>query len=167
MAHPVTWFQISGADGKALQGFYKKVFAWKMTKAPDGSGMMMVHKEEGGIAGGIGSAPASGTTVYVDAAHLERQLAKIERNGGKTTMPPMELPAGMGRIAVFSDPAGNTVGLWQQPKSAPPAPRKAAAKRAAAKKAAAPKKAAKKAAAPKKAAKKAAAPKKAAARKRR
>lgn len=33
--------------------------------------------------------------------------------GGTTVAPPMELPGGFGRIAVFTDPDGNPVGLGE------------------------------------------------------
>ena len=36
MAHPVTWFQITGKDGGRLQTFYKDVFAWRIKPSPDG-----------------------------------------------------------------------------------------------------------------------------------
>lgn len=37
-------------------------------------------------------------------------LKEIEARGGKTLMEPMEVPGGP-TIAMFSDPAGNVVGL--------------------------------------------------------
>ncbi len=30
MANPVTWFEITGKDGKKLQDFYGGVFGWKI-----------------------------------------------------------------------------------------------------------------------------------------
>jgi uncharacterized protein len=162
MGHPVNWFQIQGQDAKGLQGFYKKVFAWKMQPSPDGSPMAMVSREQGGIDGGIGASMdgQKNVTVYVGVSDIRGHLAKIEKAGGKTAMPPMELPQGMGFIAGFSDPAGNWVGLWQPGKAVAAAKsngatkaKKAAPKRKAKAKArAAAKKPAKKAA--KKAAKK-------------
>lgn len=169
MGHPVNWFQVSGSDGKSLQDFYKKIFAWKMSPSPDGS-MMMVAREEGDIDGGIAKSMdgQSGVTVYVGVADIDAHLKKIAKAGGKTAMPKMELPAGMGFIAGFNDPAGNWIGLWQPGQAAAPAkaaPKKVAkpapkAKAAPAK--AAPKAKAKAKAAPKAAPKAKAAPKKAA-----
>jgi predicted enzyme related to lactoylglutathione lyase len=121
VAHPVTWFQISGRDGAALEAFYKKVFDWKMNPAPDGS-MQMVEPEDGGIPGGVG-ASRDGThsvTIYANVDDIAAQLKKIQDSGGEVAMPPMELPEGMGWIAGFTDPAGNWVGLWQPGKTAEP-----------------------------------------------
>ncbi len=143
MTHPVNWFQIQGRDGKGLQAFYKQVFGWQMDPGPDG--MSMVKGEAGGMSGGIGASMsgASSVAVYVGVPNLEAQLGKIKKAGGKQAMPPMELPQGMGRIAGFTDPGGNWIGLWQAGK-AMTAPTKAPAKKASAKKASA-KKAARKA----------------------
>jgi predicted enzyme related to lactoylglutathione lyase len=130
MGNPVNFFQISAADGGSLQNFYKQVFAWKMSPGP--SGLMMVASEKGGIGGGVGSSQngASSVAVYVDVADVSAHLAKVEQAGGKTALPPTELPGGMGTIAGFLDPAGNWIGLWQSPKKvAKRAPARAPAKR--------------------------------------
>lgn len=149
MAHPVNWFEIDGADGKALAAFYKKVFGWKMSAG--GGGMMMVSSEPGGIPGGIATSMdgTSRVQIYVSVADIDNHLAKIEKAGGKTAMARMELPGGWGFIAGFTDPANNWIGLWQpgaaaagqaaakeEPKAKPGA-KKAAAKKPAAKKPAA------------------------------
>ena len=130
MAHPVTWFQISGRDGAALEDFYKKIFDWKMTTSPDGS-MQMVDAEEGGIPGGVGASRdgSHSVTVYANVDDIAAHLKKIQDAGGEVAMPPMELPQGMGWIAGFNDPAGNWVGLWQ-PGKPPEAPAKASKKSA-------------------------------------
>jgi predicted enzyme related to lactoylglutathione lyase len=144
VAHPVTWFQISGKDGAALEAFYKDIFDWKMNPSPDGS-MSMVAPEKGGIPGSVGASRdgSANVTVYANVDDIAAHLKRVQDAGGQVAMPPMELPQGMGWIAGFYDPAGNWVGLWQPSK--PPAAAKRASKRAAKKPAAkpAPKKAAK------------------------
>jgi predicted enzyme related to lactoylglutathione lyase len=139
MAHPVTWFQITGRDAGPLATFYKKAFAWKM-KSIQG-GMQMVEAQKPGISGGIGPSQdgSSSVTVYVECPSIETQLKKVEAAGGRLAMPKMELPGGMGFIAGFTDPAGNWVGLWSPPaksaKKAAASPKKKAAPKKAAKKA--------------------------------
>src|SRR5216683_5558438 len=138
MANPVNFFQISAADGKPLQTFYKKVFAWKMTSAPGTGDMSMVAPEKGGIPGGVGSSQngSSSVAVYVSVSDVSAHLKKVEEAGGTTAMLPIDLPGGMGTIAGFVDPAGNWIGLWQaakKPARRAPA-KKASSKRTAAKK---------------------------------
>ena len=43
---------------------------------------------------------------------LDGYLERADKLGGRTLAPPMDLPSGYGRIALFADPDGNTVGLW-------------------------------------------------------
>jgi len=148
--HPVNWFNISGPNGKILHKFYKRIFDWNMTPLPGPMDAQMVAKEADGIPGGIGASSNGlpNVTVYIAVGNLESYLAKVHQAGGQLAMPPMDLPGNMGRIAGFTDPAGNWIGLWQNPtKGALSTPKKraAAAKKPAAKK--------KKAAAPKKKAK--------------
>jgi hypothetical protein len=48
--------------------------------------------------------------VYIEVADLQKALDKIEKLGGKTVNPPMDVPGGP-KLAHFSDPEGNFVGL--------------------------------------------------------
>jgi predicted enzyme related to lactoylglutathione lyase len=125
MGHPVNWFQIAGKNGKKLETFYKKVFAWKMNSMP-GAPMALVDAEPGGIPGGVGASQdgTASVTVYVSVSDVVEHLKLITQAGGSPVMPPMDLPSGMGAIAGFLDPEGNWVGLWQ------PDPLKAGAKAA-------------------------------------
>ena len=68
-----------------------------------------------GIAGHItslGHEPHNYVTVYVAVEDLPAALKKAEGLGGKTIIPPTEVP-GMGQFAWFADPDGNTIGLWK------------------------------------------------------
>ncbi len=127
MAHPVTWFQIQGPDGPALERFYAAAFGWRMTPSPDGR-MAFVSKEKGGIDGGIGTSQSGdrSVSVYVSVDDVDAHLAKVEAAGAKVVMPKLELPDDMGHIAGFLDPAGNWIGLWApRPKAAKARPPKA------------------------------------------
>jgi predicted enzyme related to lactoylglutathione lyase len=111
MAHPVVHFEIVGTDGDALKSFYGEAFGW----AIDSSNPMdygMVERLEGGIGGGVAAAQdgQSRVTIYVQADDLAAALAKVEAAGGTTIMPPEAIPGGP-EIALFTDPAGNLVGL--------------------------------------------------------
>jgi predicted enzyme related to lactoylglutathione lyase len=134
MAHPVTWFQISGKDGNRLQTFYKDVFSWRIKPSGDGMVGMVAPDKPGGIGGGVGVSRdgSPSVAVYVNVKDLTAQLQKVEAAGGRRAMEPLELPGNMGSIAGFLDPEGNWVGIWQPPKKAPkPAARKKAKKPAA------------------------------------
>jgi predicted enzyme related to lactoylglutathione lyase len=117
MGAPVAYFEIISADPERLQRFYADLFDWKVDVDPAmaGYGMVDTGNGDGAVSGGIG--PASdddgpGVRVYLRVDDLDAYLAKADKLGGTTIVPPMDLPGGYGRIALFLDPDGNRVGLW-------------------------------------------------------
>ncbi|MGH2669830.1 MAG: VOC family protein [bacterium] len=113
MAGEVTWFEVTGKDGKKLQDFYSKLFEWKID-ANNPMSYGMVDAKERGIAGGIGAAPDGSTNVtfYVEVDDLQAALDKAEKLGGKTVNPPMDVPGGP-TLAHFADPEGNLIGIME------------------------------------------------------
>src|SRR5690606_10940072 len=60
--------------------------------------------------------------IRIEGETLEEALARIERHGGRTALAPVQI-GHSGRFARFTDPEGNSFGLWQPlPKPAPGAP---------------------------------------------
>jgi uncharacterized protein len=110
MAHRVVHFEICGSDGKKLQDYYSALFGWNV----DASNPMhygLVGDDQTGISGGICKAMVSpSVTFYVAVPDLAAALKRAEQLGGKTVMPPMQVPNGP-EIAQFSDPDGNVIGL--------------------------------------------------------
>ena len=116
MANPVNHFEVIGTDGPKLQRFYRDVFAWTIN-ADNPMGYGMVSPSEGGIGGGVGGTgggpeQGKGVTFYVEVASLEQTLDAVESAGGKTIVPPGDVPGGP-RIAQFEDPEGNRIGLTE------------------------------------------------------
>ncbi len=115
-ARPVVHFEILGPDAPRLQMFYSSLFGWKI----DGENSLqygMVEPGVGGppngIGGGIARSDSPSVTVYVQVADLEETLRRAERMGGKTLVPPTDVPGGP-TVAQFQDPAGNRIGLVKQ-----------------------------------------------------
>jgi hypothetical protein len=115
MATPVVgWFEVTGKDGPALQKFYAKLFGWTVADAGSGSGYGLVEAGEKGIGGGIGASQDGGpgaVTFYVEVDDLAGYLAKAEKLGGQTVVPPTEIPDFGLTFAFFADPEGHVVGL--------------------------------------------------------
>jgi predicted enzyme related to lactoylglutathione lyase len=113
MEHKVIHFEIQGRDGKKTQEFYASLFGWKV----DANNPMeygIVSADAPGIGGGLCQAMGPPmVTFYVSAPDLAEALKKAERLGGKTVMPPHDVPNGP-QIALFSDPDGNVVGLVKE-----------------------------------------------------
>ena len=116
MANPVVHWEVSGKDQKKLQEFYGELFDWKIEVHEEMGGYGMVEQGEGGISGGItGTQPGASpnVTFYVQVDDLQASLDKAESLGGKTLMPPTDLP-GVGRsFAMFQDLEDNAIGLFK------------------------------------------------------
>lgn len=117
MGHPVAYFEVTSEDAPRAQKFYGELFDWNIAADPSMEGYAMVDTGagEGAITGAIGPSMVPGDTgvkVYVRVDDLDGYLARAEQLGGTPLVPPMDLPGGYGRIAVFADRDGNPVGLW-------------------------------------------------------
>ena len=59
----------------------------------------------------LGHEPHQYTIVYVQVDNVQAYLDRATALGGKTLVPPVTIPNGT--FAWFSDPGGNTIGLWK------------------------------------------------------
>jgi predicted enzyme related to lactoylglutathione lyase len=112
MANPVTWFEIIGPDAKAIQKFYRDTFGWTMTP-PTGEEMgyySMLTNHAPGIGGGLGQGGPARVSVYIESADPQKLLDKAIANGA-TMLMPISVITPDTTIGMFSDPAGNTVGI--------------------------------------------------------
>ncbi len=112
MGKPVVHFEVIGRDSPKLQKFYGTLFDWKIdANNPQNYGMVDTGSNKG-IPGGIGSGPdPGGVTFYVQVEDLQATLDRAEKLGGKTLMPPTEIPGAGVTLAAFTDPEGNRIGL--------------------------------------------------------
>ena len=113
--------------------FLKDVFGWKFEEFP----AMKYSTFEAPSAPGGGLQQAenmpAGVVDYILSTDIENTIRKIQHSGGAVVMPKTEIP-GMGWFAVFQDPTGITLALYEakpQPRAAQPARRKATKKRTA------------------------------------
>ena len=115
MANPVVYFEVAGGSAGELQEFYKELFDWKVEKFMPSDEYWHVQKEDDGISGGILQADeavgANYVTIYIQVDDIQAYLDKAESLGGKTLIPPTEIPGGMGQLGMFTDPDGNRIGL--------------------------------------------------------
>jgi uncharacterized protein len=117
MGRPVVHFEIGGRDIQKTSQFFCDLFGW--TTQEMGQVMMIDTGVKAGINGhfnALGHEPFHYVTVYIDVDDVAAYLAKAESLGGKTLIPPIDIPAGT--FAWFADPDGNTIGLWRSNPSA-------------------------------------------------
>ena len=111
MSNPVVHFEIGCRDKAATDQFYSKLFDWEMSEMGPAT---MIDTGSGGIKGHItalGHEPHQFTHLYVQVDDVQAALDKASELGGKTVVPPVEIPTGT--FAWFADPEGNTVALWK------------------------------------------------------
>ena len=109
------------------KSFLKDVFGWKFDDVPEMNYSMFQPPSAPG--GGLQRAEnmPAGVLDYILSEDIENTLRKITSNGGAVVMPKQEIP-GMGWFAVFQDPTGITLALYEataQPRPARTAPKKA------------------------------------------
>jgi predicted enzyme related to lactoylglutathione lyase len=113
MGAPVVHFEIMGGSGLELETFYRELFGWKInSNNPLKYGIVDTGGGPGGINGGVGASQdgAKRVTVYVQVDDLQATLDEAAKLGGKTILPPSQVPGGP-KLAMFADPAGNITGL--------------------------------------------------------
>jgi hypothetical protein len=113
MANPVVHFEIGCRNSPELQKFYGRLFGWKIES--QGPAAMISTGSTEGIQGhfmSLGHEPNNYVTFYVQVDNLQAYLDQAAKLGGKTCVPPQEVP-GMGHFAWLSDPEGTIVGLWK------------------------------------------------------
>lgn len=120
-------------DPVRTKQFYGQVFGYKFEEIPAMNYTMW--KAPGGFAGGLMKVLENRPPQvlnYLMAKDIERTLAKVSAAGGAVLQPKMEIP-GQGWWALFQEPGGTVMALYQNLQRPQPA-RKPAARKSAAKK---------------------------------
>jgi uncharacterized protein len=111
----ICYIEIPTKDINASADFYRKVFGWQTRTRGDGS--IAFDDGVGEVSGTwtLGRKPMSevGLLIYIMVDSVEATVAAVTANGGKIVQP---IGADAPEItARFTDPAGNVLGLYQQP----------------------------------------------------
>ena len=112
MGNPVVRFEVGAAEHGRLVEFYGELLGWGMETIADGY-TLIDTRGGGGLIGGVGRSNTGDpwATFYVEVDDLQATLERAEALGGRTVVPPIELP-GMA-FAMFDDPDGLLVGLMR------------------------------------------------------
>ncbi len=111
-----SWVDVSSPDLAKSKEFYSGLFGWTCPEGPAEAGGYSVCELGGKTVAGIGpqmnpdSPPAWMSYVNVDSA--DDTIAKVKANGGNVFVEPMDV-MDVGRMAIFADPLGAVIGLWQ------------------------------------------------------
>jgi uncharacterized protein len=111
--HPIVHIEISAQDREAAGKFYSDVFGWKVQHLPEMN--YATFEAEGGPGGGLNPVennPFGPVIIYINTDDLDASLQRIQDFGGAVVHPKSDIP-GMGQFAIFTDPSGNAIGLYQ------------------------------------------------------
>lgn len=115
MADGIVHIDIPVKDLDATPEFYAKVFDWELTPMPE-QDYVLFTADGGGISGGFtkvgGIHQPGGCIGYIQVDNLESAMETIVKNGGQSQMERQEV-GDAGWFALFSDPEGNHMGLWE------------------------------------------------------
>jgi predicted enzyme related to lactoylglutathione lyase len=115
------WVDLMTPDPAGAKAFYGGLFGWDFDDRPiDGGGVYTMALIEGKSVAGMGEMSpemqAQGVppiwSSYIKHNDVDSVAAKVTEAGGTLMMPPMDVME-EGRMAMFQDSAGATVGVWQ------------------------------------------------------
>ncbi len=109
------WNELLATDtGKATE-FYGRLFGWKAAAFPGGMDYS-VFKLNGQEVGGLMKRPGNECPphwlAYVKVDNVDASAKTATDLGAKVLLPPTDIPT-VGRIAVFQDPQGAALGIFQ------------------------------------------------------
>lgn len=114
--NPIVHWELMGPDGNAQKAFYGGIFDWEFQSVEGFDGYHLASTGEGNIGGAVGQGSEempSYVTFYIQVESIDAVLAQVEAAGGSTVAPRTEIP-GMVTFGLFTDPAGNMVGLVEE-----------------------------------------------------
>jgi 2,7-dihydroxy-5-methyl-1-naphthoate 7-O-methyltransferase len=109
------YIEIPAVDVDRSAEFYRQAFGWTLGRRGDGSVSFddTVGQVSGTFVTGRPPAPEPGFLISIMVADAGAAMDAIARAGGQVLRPPD--PAAGEVFALFSDPAGNTLCIYQQP----------------------------------------------------
>jgi predicted enzyme related to lactoylglutathione lyase len=117
IANKPVWVDLASSDAAKSRDFYSKVFGWQIEVTDDpqygGYGLAKVNgKDVAGIGPKMSPDAPDAWTLYIGSADAEETARKVEAAGGKVVAPPFAV-GDQGRMAVFQDPAGAFISVWE------------------------------------------------------
>jgi predicted enzyme related to lactoylglutathione lyase len=113
------WVELSGTpDVEASESFYRELFGWEMPELPNSAELggyrraKLGGRDVAGVSPRMQEGQPTVWATYVAVEDAAATAALIAESGGQAIAQPMDV-AGLGTMAVFTDPAGAVFGIWQ------------------------------------------------------
>lgn len=119
MAHgDITHIEIPVTDNAAASAFYSSLFGWQISAPPGFEDYPMWRAPNGVSGGGLVSRDSGDQPLsYVEVDSIEETLARVLEQGGEVVNGRSEITP-TSWFAIFTDPDGNRVGLYEGDPSA-------------------------------------------------
>ncbi len=115
MPAPIVFFDIAGPDQARQSAFYRSVFGWDI--APDGRFTATVAAP---LTATLRQDPAD-KVIYIGVEDVAATLSQVTAHGGAVVAPRFAVP-GVVILGLFTDPAGNRMGLVEMKDGKPVVP---------------------------------------------
>lgn len=117
----ICYIEIPAADIRRSADFYAKAFGWRIRQRGDGATAFDdgVGEVSGAWVTGRPASPTPGLLIYIWCDSVAETIDKVVAQGGHIVQPVGGDPGEI--TARFRDPAGNVLGLYQEP-GQPPGP---------------------------------------------
>jgi uncharacterized protein len=111
----ICYIEIPARDTERSAEFYKRAFGWQIRRRGDGSTAFDDTVNEVSGTWVVGRTPATepGLLVYIMVASATAAINAVVAAGGEIVQPVD--PHSREVVATFRDPAGNVMGIYQQP----------------------------------------------------
>jgi uncharacterized protein len=110
-----SWVDLGTADIAKASEFYSALFGWTVNQGPPEAGGYSIAELRGRPVAGLGPQMNPGPPVwatYVNVDDADKVVARVGDAGGMVLVAPMDV-MDVGRMAIFTDPAGAAIGVWQ------------------------------------------------------
>jgi predicted enzyme related to lactoylglutathione lyase len=112
------WADLATPDLEAAVKFYGDLFGWEVPELPDSAEMGGYRRAKKNGADVAGMMPLmqegqpTAWSTYVSVEDAEATAAAVREAGGSVVAEPMDV-MGLGHMALFTDPTGAFLGIWQ------------------------------------------------------
>ena len=115
MQGKIGWLELHSDNSEESATFYEKAFGWKIQRDPSMGDYIMFTDADGGLGGGFTKEmPKQAGGIYILTDSIESSLEAVEAAGGKTAKGRTLISPEIGSWALFTDPSGNAIGLFEQ-----------------------------------------------------